>query len=291
MSEKSRSSESFRMSVWIPVVGMIGFIIGILPEFITSVLGHQYINWPNIFMSIFAAFTIFIFITALRLLFVITRSKDMSQEYSELIQHKILEIDASFKEIKNKADKIDTIVHNVQEIEKTTQNLHKQMTSVIEISRKLAKDYLMSPEEAARIEEKAQKEVYILAYDERLENEGYFKDIVCNNIIHGIKYYYFFSKSNNLIERNCKLLIQKFSQHENMTPESIEKNLNVYIVDSIHIMNYIVLVDPNTLKSEGWIFPIIDDSDLIIKANDTVINNATKQAQEWMKDPNVQKIA
>ena len=71
-----------------------------------------------------------------------------------------------------------------------------------------------------------------------------------------------------------------------MNIEIIKQYMKVYIVDSIHIMNYIVLIDPKTLNEGGWVFPIIENSNLIISANKTVISKAEHQARDWMKPEN-----
>lgn len=193
--------------------------------------------------------------------------------------------------IEEKSDILKMIVEDVEKIKLACEGQEKHINAIIEATEKMS-GALITIDEAVRIENGAKKDVYIISVDPKLEFKDKFYKVVCHNILKGIHYSYFFPNSDFVkINRAWKELISKFKEYkDNTTKQRIDdailrERLKIYIVNRIHIISNIVLIDPedsNPRNTKGWVFPIIENEKLIVSAGQLLIENAIEQTREWI---------
>lgn len=278
---------------WVVLGAFVSAALGILISVILARYGELH-NWSHAIAYSILSYALISFLFSNLILYMMCKKAE-EIELRDLKNTKELEIHLQnannlYEKALEKSEVFKGIVDDVEKIKKACEGQEKHIKAIVDAAEKMS-GALITIDEAVRIEHGAEKEVYIISVDPRLEFKEKFYNVVCYNLLRGIRYSYFFPNSDPVkIERAWKQLVSKLKYYRPKNNETkkidntlLKQNLRIYVVNRIHIISNIVLIDPNEPeKTKGWVFPIIENENLIVSVGETLIENAIEQASEWI---------
>ena len=257
---------TYRTSWTMILATVISISVGILYSILFEALDFPH-DWGKISFAVFLALVV---------LFIILTGKQFNfikQGYESLSY------------IKEDAAKIKASLDFVFQAEAAMRSLQKNRNQLIDL------------EEARRMETATKDNkithIALVIADVKLETgENSFQDIIVKNIINNVSYEYFIpseEKVKGMIQKIFRAYVNEIKNQGNdiSDKDSIRKNFMKHfrtrIVNGTKITNTCVIVDPKDAEPYGWIVPVIEKPELMVRVDEHYNYMICEQMEEWRK--------